>query len=159
MKTQITAEPGVPFIDTAREFDAPRDLLFRAHSDPELIVQWLGPDRFAMTVDRWDVRDGGAWRYTHRDADGNEYGFHGVFHGNQSVDGMLQTFEFEGAAGHVSLASLAFDEHEGRTTLRVHSVYQSVEDRDATVASGMANGMDQGYQRLEELIAQLVPVS
>ena len=59
MKTNITAEPGVPFIDTAREFDAPRDLLFRAHADPELIVQWLGPDRFAMTVDRWDVRDGG----------------------------------------------------------------------------------------------------
>ena len=159
MKTQITAEPGVPFIDTAREFDAPRDLLFRAHSDPELIVQWLGPDRFAMTVDRWDVRDGGAWRYTQRDADGNEYGFHGVFHGDQSADGMLQTFEFEGAPGHVSLASLMFEEQEGRTTLRVHSVYQSVEDRDATVASGMANGMDQGYQRLEELIAQLVPVS
>jgi uncharacterized protein YndB with AHSA1/START domain len=159
MKTQIKAEPGVPFIDTAREFDAPRDLLFRAHTDPELLVQWLGPDRFVMTVDRWDVRDGGAWRYTHRDADGNEYGFHGVFHGHQSVDGMLQTFEFEGAPGHVSLASLTFEERDGRTTLRVHSVYQSVEDRDATVASGMANGMDQGYQRLEELVARLVPVS
>jgi uncharacterized protein YndB with AHSA1/START domain len=159
MKTQITAAPGLPFVDTAREFDAPRDLLFRAHSDPELIVQWLGPDRFAMTVDRWDVRDGGAWRYTHRDQDGNEYGFHGVFHGQQSVDGMLQTFEFEGAPGHVSLASLMFEEHEGRTTLRVHSVYQSVEDRDATVASGMAGGMDQGYQRLEDLVARLVPVT
>src|SRR4026207_265721 len=146
MKTQITAEPGLPFVDTAREFDAPRDLLFRAHSDPQLIVQWLGRDRVAMTVDRGGVRDGGAWRYTHRDQDGNEYGFHGVFHGHQSVDGMLQTFEFEGAPGRVALAWLAFEEHEGRTTLRVHSVYQSVEDRDATVASGMANGMDQGYQ-------------
>ena len=159
MKTQIKAEPGLPFIDTAREFDAPRDLLFRAHTDPELLVQWLGPGRFAMTVDRWDLRDGGAWRYTHRDAEGNEYGFHGVFHGHQSVDGMLQTFEFEGAPGHVSLGSLTFEEQGGRTTLRVHSVYQSVEDRDAAVESGMANGMDQGYQRLEELIGRLVPVT
>ena len=159
MKTQITAEPGLPFIDTAREFDAPRDLLFRAHTDPELLVQWLGPRQLAMTVDRWDVRDGGAWRYTHRDADNHEYGFHGVFHGHQSVDGMLQTFEFEGAPGHVSLGSLTFEEREGRTTLRVHSVYQSVEDRDAAVENGMANGMDQGYQRLEELIGRLVPVT
>ena len=159
MKTQITAAPGLPFIDTAREFDAPRDLLFRAHTDPDLLVQWLGPGQFAMTVDRWDVRDGGAWRYTHRDTDGNEYGFHGVFHGHQSVDGMLQTFEFEGAPGHVSLGSLTFEERDGRTTLRVHSVYQSVEDRDAAVESGMANGMDQGYQRLEELTGRLVPVT
>ena len=159
MKTQITAEPGVPFIDTARDFDAPRDLLFRAHTDPELLVQWLGPGRFAMTVDRWDVRDGGAWRYTQRDGDGNEYGFHGVFHGLQTEDGMLQTFEFEGAPGHVSLASLTFEERGGRTTLRVHSVYQSVEARDATVASGMAEGMDAGYQRLEELVGRLVRVN
>ncbi len=112
-----------------------------------------------MTVDRWDVHDGGSWRYTQSDAEGNEYAFHGVFHGPQSVDGMLQTFEFEGAPGHVSLGSITFEERDGRTTLRVHSVYQSVEDRDATIASGMSDGMDGGYQRLEELMARLVPVT
>jgi uncharacterized protein YndB with AHSA1/START domain len=157
--TRITAEPGVPYIDMTREFDAPRDLLFRAHTDPELLVQWLGPRRLTMTVDRYDVRDGGAWRYTHRDPDGTEYGFHGVFHGTPSPDGIVQTFEFEGAPGHVSLDSLTFEEHGGRTTLRAHSVFQSVEARDAMVESGMETGVQEGYERLDELVARLAPVS
>ena len=102
-KTQIIAKPGMPQIEITREFDAPRELLFRAHTDPKLLVQWLGPRRLTMTIDRFDARDGGTWRYTHRDTDGTEYGFHGVFHGTPSVDGIVQTFEFEGAPGHVSL--------------------------------------------------------
>ena len=153
---QITADAGVPFIDVTREFDAPRDLIYRAHTDPELLAQWLGPRNLEMIVERWDVRDGGAWRYIHRDADGNDYGFHGVFHGPASPDGMTQTFEYEGAPGHVSLGTMTLEEHAGRTTIRVHSVYQSVEDRDAVVASGMGEGMTQGYERLAELVARLV---
>jgi uncharacterized protein YndB with AHSA1/START domain len=157
-KTQITAEPGLPFIDVVREFDAPRELIYRAHVDPDLIVQWMGPRGYEMVVDSWEVRDGGAWRYTHRDGDGNEYGLHGVFHGPASPDVMVQTFEFEGAPGHVSLGSVAMEEHDGRTRVLVHSVYQSVEDRDAVIASGMERGMSEGYERLDELVAQLVPV-
>lgn len=157
--TQITAQPGVPFIEITREFDAPRDLVFRAHTDPDLLVQWLGPRRLTMVIDRYDVRDGGTWRYTHRDEDGTEYGFHGVFHGTPSPDSMVQTFEFEGAPGHVSLDSLSLEERDGRTLLRGHSVYQTVQDRDAMVESGMEHGMNEGYQRLDELIARLVPVS
>jgi uncharacterized protein YndB with AHSA1/START domain len=156
---QITADAGVPFIDVTREFDAPRDLIYRAHTDPELLAQWLGPRNLEMIVERWDVRDGGAWRYIHRDPAGNEYGFHGVFHGTASPDGMTQTFEFEGAPGHVSLGTMTLEERGGRTTIRVHSVYQSVEDRDAVVESGMSEGMTQGYDRLEELVARLVPVN
>ncbi len=157
--TQITAEPGVPFIDITREFDAPRDLLFRAHTDPELLVQWLGPRRLTMVIDRYEVRDGGTWRFTHRDEDGAEYGFHGVFHGTPTPDGMVQTFEFEGAPGHVSLDSLTLEERDGRTRVRVHSVHQSVQARDAMIESGMESGMNEGYDRLDELIARLVPVS
>jgi uncharacterized protein YndB with AHSA1/START domain len=157
--TRITAEPGLPFIDFAREFDAPRDLLYRAHTDPELLVQWLGPRRLTMTVDRYEVRDGGTWRYTHREADGTEYGFHGVFHGTPSPDGMVQTFEFEGAPGHVSLDSIVFEEHDGRTLMRGRSVHQSVEARDAMVASGMESGLTEGYERLDELVARLTPVA
>jgi uncharacterized protein YndB with AHSA1/START domain len=157
-KTQITAQPGVPFIDVSREFDAPRDLVFRAHMDPELLAQWLGPHRMTMIVDRYEVRDGGTWRYVHRVEDGTEYGFHGVFHGTPSPDGAVQTFEFEGAPGHVSLGSLTLEESDGRTVARVHSVYQSVEDRDATIAGGMEHGMTEGYQRLDELLAGLIPV-
>lgn len=154
----VTADPGTPFVDTSREFDAPRDLLFRAFTDPELLVQWLGPRRLTMKIERYDVRDGGAWRYIHRDADGTEFGFHGVFHGTPSPDGMVQTFEFEPVPGHVALDELRFEERGGRTIVRTHSVYQSVADRDAMVESGMEGGMDEGYERLEELVDRLAPV-
>jgi uncharacterized protein YndB with AHSA1/START domain len=156
--TKITATPGVPYIDISREFQASRDLLYRAHTDPELMVQWLGPRRLAMTVDRMELRDGGTWRYSQRDTDGAEYGFHGVFHGQPSADGVVQTFEFEGAPGHVSLNSLTFEERGGLTVVHVRSVFQSVEARDAMVASGMEGGLSEGYQRLDELIAKLAPV-
>ena len=158
-KTQIQAEPGVPFIDVSREFDAPRDLLFRAFTDPDLLVQWLGPRKYEMVIDTYDVRAGGTWRYLHRDDDGNEYGFHGVFHGDPSPDGMVQTFEFEGAPGHVSLDKLVLEERDGRTVVRTHSVYQSVEARDAMVESGMAEGMNDGFDRLDDLLARHVPVA
>jgi uncharacterized protein YndB with AHSA1/START domain len=157
-KTQITAEPGVPWVDLTREFDAPRDLIFQAHTDPELLVQWLGPRQYTMVIDRFEVRNGGTWRYVHRDEAGNEYGFHGVFHGTPSPDGMVQTFEFEGAPGHISLDALTLEEREGRTVVRIHSVHQSVEARDAMIQAGMAEGVDSGYQRLDELLARLVPV-
>ncbi len=157
-KTRIIAEPGVPQIVITREFDASRDLLFRAHTDPELLIQWLGPHRLTMTIDRLDARDGGTWRYTHRDADGTEYGFHGVFHGTPSLDGIVQTFEFEGAPGHVSLETLTFEERGSKTLLRNNSVYQSVADRDAMVQSGMEEGLNEGYDLLDELIAKLAPV-
>jgi uncharacterized protein YndB with AHSA1/START domain len=153
--TEITVEPGLPFVDVVREFDAPRELVFRAHTDPELLVQWLGPGKYEMIVDRWELRDGGAWRYLHRDGDGNDWGFHGVFHGTPTPDYMVQTFEFEGAPGHVSLDSLRLEERDGRTIAHVHAVFQSVEARDANVAGGMADGMTEGYRRLDDLIARL----
>ncbi len=153
--TEITAEPGVPFIDFVREFDAPRDLVFRAHTDPDLLAQWLGPAKYKMTVERLDVRDGGTWRYIHSDPEGAEYGFHGVFHGTPTPDNMVQTFEFEGAPGHVSLDTLKLEEKNGRTIARGRSVFQSVEDRDAMYQSGMADGMNEGYRRLDELLARV----
>jgi uncharacterized protein YndB with AHSA1/START domain len=155
--TRITAEPGLPFVEIVRELNAPRELVFRAHTEPELLAQWLGPRRLTMHVERFEVRDGGTWRYTHREEDGTEYGFHGVFHGTPSVDGIVQTFEFEGAPGHVSLESLQLEEKEGRTIVRNWSVYQSVEDRDAMVGGGMEMGVTQGYERLDELLERLAP--
>ena len=153
---QITAEPGVPQVLTARTFDAPRNLVFRAFTDPELLVQWLGPRQYTMTIERFDVRDGGTYRYVHADDAGNAFGFHGVFHGEPSPDGFVQTFEFEGAPGHVSMDTLVLEERDGKTTVRTNSVFQSVEARDAMVQSGMAEGMNEGYDRLDELIVTLV---
>lgn len=158
-KLQITAEPGVPQIKATREFDAPRDLVYRAYTDPELLVQWLGPRRLSMTVDRLENRDGGAWRFVHRDTDGNEYGFHGVIHGTPSPDSIVRTNEFEGFPGHVSLETLTLEEQGGKTLAHTNAVYQSVEDRDGHLNSGMESGMNESMDRLDVLLASLVPVS
>jgi uncharacterized protein YndB with AHSA1/START domain len=155
---QLTAEPGVPQIVIAREFEASRELLFRAYTDPELLAQWLGPRRMSMTVHSYDLRDGGAWRFTHRDPEGNAYGFHGIFHGTPSPEGIVRTFEFEGAPGHVSLETLTFEERGGKTLVRTNAVFQSVEDRDAMIESGMESGVNEGMERLDELLARLAPV-
>ena len=154
-KTEITAEPGIPIIVLTREFDAPRELVFRAHTDPDLLLQWLGPRDLALTIDRYEVRNGGTWRYVNSDADGNSYGFHGVFHGDPSPDAIVQTFEFEGAPGHVCLQSATFAERDGKTLMRSVSAFQSVADRDAMVASDMERGVQDSGERLAELLARL----
>ncbi|HEX5641119.1 MAG TPA: SRPBCC family protein [Thermoleophilia bacterium] len=152
---QISAPPGVPQIVTAVEFDAPRYLVFRAFMEPDLLAQWLGPRRVTMTIEEYDPRDGGRYRYTHHDPDGNTYSFRGVFHGEPSLEGAVQTFEYEGAPGHVSLDTLTLEEQGGRTTVRTNSVFQAVEDRDAMVQAGMEKGVTEGMQRLEELLEKL----
>ena len=154
---RITAEPGTPFIDTEREFDAPASLLYQAFTDPHLIVQWLGPRKYEMIIDKYDVRDGGEYRYIHRAADG-EHAFHGVFH-KISPQQLVQTFEYEGYPGHVSLDTLTFEERDGKTIVRGRSVFQSVEDRDGMAQSGMESGIREGYERLDEVLARLVPVA
>ena len=154
-KTQITAEPGIPQIVISREFDAPRGLVFRAYTDPELLVQWLGPRDLALTVERYDTRDGGKWRYINTDAQGNTYGFHGVFHGDPSPDAIVQTFEFEGAPGHVKLDTTTLEQRGGKTLVRTVSAFPSVEDRDAMIASGMERGVRDSADRLEELLGKL----
>ena len=154
-KTQITAEPGIPQIIIEREFEAPRDLVFRAFTEPELIVQWMGPRELTMRIEEYDVRDGGKWRYISTDADGNEFGFHGVFHGTPSPDGTVQTFEFEGMPGHVAMDTLTLVERDGRTLARTVSSFQSIEDRDGMIASGMEHGVHDSHERMGELLAKL----
>jgi uncharacterized protein YndB with AHSA1/START domain len=154
-KTQISAPAGVPFIDIEREFKAPADLIYRAYSEPDLVKQWLGPRKYEMVIEKWDLRDGGSYRYIHRDEAGNAFGFHGSFH-STAHDNMVQTFEFEGVPGHVALDKLSFEElGDGRTIVRTHSVYQSVEDRDGMVQAGMADGVNEGFDRLEELLERM----
>jgi len=155
---QITAEPGVPQITMTAAFDAPRELVFRAHTDPELLVQWLGPRRLTMVVDRQENRDGGRWRFVHRDAEGNEYAFRGVMHGTPSVEGIVRTFEYEGAPGHVSLETLTLEERNGKTIVHTNAVFQTVEARDAHLQSGMEAGVREAIDRLEELVARHAPV-
>jgi uncharacterized protein YndB with AHSA1/START domain len=151
----VTSEPGTLEIVVTREFDAPRDLVFRAFTEPDLLAQWLGPRGYEMKVDRFDVRDGGSWRYIHRDDKGNEFAFHGVFHGEPSPDGFVQTFEFEGYPGHVQMDTARFEEMDGRTVLHIQSVFQSVADRDGMVSAGMEVGLREGFEKLDELLTTM----
>jgi uncharacterized protein YndB with AHSA1/START domain len=157
--TKIDVPEGLPYVDIEREVDAPRDLVHRAYTDPELLRQWLGPRNLTMRVEKWDIRDGGAWRYVQTEANGTEWGFHGVFHGPQTPDQMIQTFEFEGVPGHVSFSELRLEEKDGKTLAKTHVVFMSIEDRDGMVASGMSTGVNEGYERLDELVARLVPTA
>src|SRR2546430_711465 len=105
-KPQITAEPGIPQIIMTCEFDAPRDLVYRAYTEPELLQQWLGPRDLTITVKENDVRDGRKWRFVHTDAGGHEHGLHRVFHGDPSPEGVGRTLEYGGAPRHRSMATL-----------------------------------------------------
>lgn len=156
-KTLVTAEPGVQELFITREFDAPRELVYKAHIDPKLYVQWLGPHGYEMILETFEPVSGGKYRYIHKDKDGNEYGFHGTFH-EMSEELMIQTFEFEGLPerGHVVLDTMKLEElPDNRTRVTIQSVYQSVEDRDGMVQSGMEKGVREGYERLDELLAKL----
>jgi uncharacterized protein YndB with AHSA1/START domain len=154
-KTIITAEPGRQELFITREFDAPRELVFKAHIDPKLYVQWLGPHGYEMVLETFEPKSGGSYRYIHKDPQGNQFRFHGTFH-TISKDCMVQTFEFDGYPGHVSLDSMTLEELPGnRTRVTIHSVYQSVSDRDGMIQSGMERGVNEGYERLDEILEKL----
>ena len=157
--TDFVAEPRVPQVVITREFDASRELLFRVHTDPDLLMQWFVPRGLIMTVDRFDLRDGGTWRYQYWEADGTDYAFHGLFHGEPSTNGIVQTFEFEGRPGHVSMWTVTFSEQRGMTLLTHNIVYQSVEDRDLDLRSGLEESVSDSVDRLDQLLARLTPVS
>ena len=156
-KIVVTAEPGKQEVFVTREFDAPRDLVFKAHTDPKLYAQWLGPRGYERVLETFEPHSGGRYRYIHKDQNGNEFGFHGVFH-EISKDLMIQTFEFEGLPepGHVTLDTMRLEDLPGgRTRVTIQSLFQSVADRDGMVQSGMEVGMREGYERLDELLETL----
>ncbi len=152
-ETEITLDPDVPLVRITREFDAPPEKVFRAHVDPELVAQWLGPRDLEMRIDRYDCRTGGSYRYLHTRGD-EEYGFHGCFHDVRPGELIVQTFTFEGMPDSVALEKVVFEDlGNGRTRLVATSLVDSFEDRDAFVSGGMEEGIRQSYERLEELLA------
>ncbi|HSO12636.1 MAG TPA: SRPBCC family protein [Anaerolineales bacterium] len=156
-KTTVISEPGKQELFITREFDAPRELVYKAHVDPKLYVQWLGPHGYEMILEEFEPVSGGKYRYIHKDKDGNAYGFHGTFH-EMAEDLMIQTFEFEGLPerGHVVLDTMRLEGLPGnRTRVTIHSVYQSVEDRDGMVQSGMEKGVREGYERLDDILTEM----
>lgn len=156
--TKITAEPGKQEIIITREFDAPRELVFKAFIDPELYVQWIGPRGLTTILETFESRNGGSWRYIQKDPDGNEFTFHGVNHEVLPPERIIGTFEFEGLPekGHVILQTARFEALQGnRTKMIEQSVFQSVADRDGMLQSGMEVGVNDSYNRLDELLEKL----
>ncbi len=154
-RTEIVADPDVPAIRITREFDAPPAKVFRAHTDPDLVVRWLGPRGLEMQIDHYDCRTGGSYRYVHRQG-GEEYAFHGSFHEVRPSERIVQTFTFEGMPDGVALEKLVLEDlGDGRTRLVGTSLCDSFADRDAMLASGMETGVVEGYERLDEVLAGL----
>ena len=154
-KTEIIAEPGKQELFIKREFDAPRELVFRAHTDPDVYVKWCGPHDLTMTIEKWEARDGGSYRFTH-ERDSQKFAFLGVYHEIAEPERIIGTFEFDGLPerGHVILGTTKFEALPGGRTRLVHqSVFQSVQDRDGMIASGMERGVNEGYEKLDSLLA------
>ncbi len=157
-QAEIVVEPGKLDLTIIREFDAPRELVFRAHVDPELYARWLGPRRLRTEWITFNPVSGGSWQYVSHDTDGSSYGFNGAYHYVNAPETIISTFEFTGLPerGHVSLERMDLEELPGgRTRLIAKSVYLTQEDRDGMVASGMEYGVQESYQRLDELLPTL----
>lgn len=156
-KVEITAEPGKQELFIIREFNAPRELLFRAHTEADLYEKWVGPDDLAMTVEKMEARDGGSYRFLH-ERDGHVYAFHGVYHEVLEPERIIGTFEFDGLPekGHVIMGTTRFEDLGGGRSRLVHqSVFQSVEDRDGMIQSGMERGVVDGYNKLDDVLASM----
>lgn len=155
---EISAEPGKQEILITREIDAPRELVFQAFTEPKLYKQWIGPRELTTEIDVFETVNGGSWRYIQKDQEGNEYAFHGVNHEVLPPERIIGTFEYEGLpeTGHVILQTLKLESLPGnRTRIVDQSVFQSVEDRDGMLQSGMELGVDESYQRLDELLEKM----
>lgn len=154
IKTIFTAEPGKSEVLMRSSFDAPRELVFNAFIDPKMIPQWWGPSSLTTRIDKMDARPGGQWRFIQRDAAGNEYAFHGVYHQVARPGYLVFTFEFEGMPGKVLLETITLEEMDGVTNVTDQSIYQSLADRDGMVATGMEGGSTESMRRLAELLAK-----
>jgi uncharacterized protein YndB with AHSA1/START domain len=141
-------------IHVKREFDAPRDRVFAAYTDPKLVPEWWGPRGTTTTVDVMDVRAGGSWRFVSRDADGREDAFRGTYREVAPPDRIVQTFEWEGMPGHVSVETAVFEDLGDRTRVVTTTTFHTTEERDGMLGSGMEKGMNETYQRLDELLAR-----
>jgi uncharacterized protein YndB with AHSA1/START domain len=152
-ETTISADPQLPTIRIVREFDAPRATVFRAWTDPNLVAKWLGPKDVEMAIETWEAHTGGRYRYGAMRNGKRVAGFYGSFHAVRADERIVQTFTYDGVPDGVSLDTVTFEELPAdRTRVVVLSVVESLEARDAILASGMAHGVVEGYERLDQLL-------
>ena len=142
-------------VQMTRVFEAPRDLVFEAHSSCEHMSKWWGPRKYEVASCDIDFRPGGTWRIVHRGPEGEEHGFHGEYREIVRPERITWTFEYEGAPGHVSVETASFEEHDGKTTLTVHGVVDTPEEQAALLESGMVDGARETWDRLAEYLEAL----
>jgi len=147
--------PSDTEIKMTRVFDAPRDLVFEAHSSAEHMKNWWGPRKYEVISADYEFRPDGKWRIVHRGPDGEEYGFRGEFREIVAPERIVWTFEFEGAPGQIAVETMTLEEDDGKTTLTVISDAGSKEARDAVLESGMQEGAAETYERLDEYLEKL----
>jgi uncharacterized protein YndB with AHSA1/START domain len=154
---QATAKVTTPTdreIHVERVFDAPRDRVFAAYTDPDLVPEWYGPHGTTTVVDVMDVRPGGQWRFVIRDPDGTEHGFRGTYREVTPPERIVQSWEWEGMPGHVSIESATFEDLGDRTRVKTVTQFHTPEERDGMLASGMEKGMNETFARLDALLAR-----
>ena len=149
----ILTTPTDREIQAERIFNAPRDRVFATFTDPELIPEWWGPHGTTTVVDQMDVRPGGSWRFVIRNSDGSETGFRGTYREITAPERIVQTFEWEGMPGHISVETAVFEDLGDRTKVISTSIFHTGEERDGMIASGMERGLNESYERLDELLA------
>lgn len=154
-RTEYTIEPGRQDIVSTVVIDAPRDLVYKAYTDPKLFAKWWGPSQYENVIEKFDIRRGGEWRVIQKGADGTQHPFRGVTHDVTAPERICQTFEYEPIAGHVALQTATFEDLGGKTKITAQIVFQSVMDRDGMVASGMKSGADESMERLQQLLDSL----
>lgn len=148
----IEADPKVPVIRIIREFNATPAQLLRAYTDPDLFAQWVGPNGMTTRIDQWDARTGGSWRFV-QGAERGEFAFRGCFH-EIRPDRIVQTFTYEGEPDGVALETMVFEDlGDGRTRMIASSLCDSFEGRDAWLRSGMETGVNEGYAKLDRMLA------
>jgi len=137
-----------------RMFDAPRDLVFEAHTSCEHLTKWWGPRRYEVADCDVDFRPGGAWRMVHR-AEGEEHEFRGEYREIVRPERITWTFEWMGMPGHVSVDTIVFEDQDGKTLVTTTSVFDTVQDRDGMLQSGMESGLAETWSRLDEYLETL----
>jgi len=157
--TLTVTTPSDREIVLTREFDAPRALVFDALSKPEHLRNWWGQAGSTLVHCEMDFSPGGKWRFVERDKEGQEWGFRGEVREIVPPEKIVQTFEFEGMPGHISVETMRLQDVGGRTRVTVTSLFDSVEDRDGMLQSGMEQGAGESYDRLEAYLKTLAPAA
>jgi uncharacterized protein YndB with AHSA1/START domain len=134
-----------------RIFNAPRDRVWKAMTDPKLLAQWWGRGN-KLTVETYEPKKGGHWRFVEH-SDHGDHGFEGRFAEVVPPTKIVQTFEWDGMPGHASLETMTLEDMgDGRTKLTVHSIFMLVEDFQGMMKSGMETGMNQSYDALDRIL-------